>query len=107
MAATFSAPVQTGPGAHPASYTVGTGPFPGVKRPGRGVNHPPPSSTEVKERVELFLYTSSGTSWTLLGRTLPLPPRLSFFSCRSLLAEFLIDLKQFLLLDIILQEGNL
>ena len=27
----FSAPVQTGPGAHPASRTVGTGSFPGVK----------------------------------------------------------------------------
>jgi hypothetical protein len=27
--------------------------FPGVKRPERGVNHPPPSSAEVKERVEL------------------------------------------------------
>jgi hypothetical protein len=26
---------------------------PGVKRPGRGVDHPPPSSAEVKERVEL------------------------------------------------------
>jgi hypothetical protein len=24
-------PVQTGPGAHPASCAVGTGPFPGVK----------------------------------------------------------------------------
>jgi len=24
-------PVQTGPGAHPASCTMGTGPFPGVK----------------------------------------------------------------------------
>jgi len=32
----FSAPVQTGPGAHPASCTMGTGPFPGVKS-GRGV----------------------------------------------------------------------
>jgi hypothetical protein len=28
-------------------------PFPGVKRPGRGVDHPPLSSTEVKETVEL------------------------------------------------------
>jgi len=27
----FSAPVQTGPGAHPASSTMGTGSFPGVK----------------------------------------------------------------------------
>ena len=26
----FSAPVQTGPGAHPSSYTVGTGSFPGA-----------------------------------------------------------------------------
>ena len=29
--------------------TMGTGSFPGVKWPGRGVDHPPPSSTEVKE----------------------------------------------------------
>ena len=34
--ATFSAPVQTGPGAHPASCTMGTGSFPGVKS-ARGV----------------------------------------------------------------------
>ena len=27
--ARFSAPVQTGPGAHPASYTMGTGSFQG------------------------------------------------------------------------------
>jgi len=32
--------VQTGPGAHPASYIMGTGSFPGVKRPGCGVDHP-------------------------------------------------------------------
>jgi hypothetical protein len=30
----FSAPVQTGPGAHPTSYTMGTLSFPGVKRQG-------------------------------------------------------------------------
>jgi len=35
--ARFSAPVKTGPGAHLASYTMWTGSFPGVKRPGRGV----------------------------------------------------------------------
>ena len=45
--------------------------FPGVKRPGRGVNHPPPSSAEVKERVELYLYSPSGPSWPALGLTLP------------------------------------
>jgi hypothetical protein len=38
----FSAPVQTGPGAHPASCTKGTGSFPGVKRPGRGADPSPP-----------------------------------------------------------------
>ena len=42
------APVETGPGAHPDSHNMGTGSFPGVKSPGRGVNHPPPSSAEVK-----------------------------------------------------------
>jgi hypothetical protein len=36
----FSASLHTGPGAHPASYTMDTGSFPGVKRPGRGVDHP-------------------------------------------------------------------
>ena len=39
LGARFSATVQTGPGAHPASYTMGTGFFPGVKRPGRDVDH--------------------------------------------------------------------
>ena len=49
---TISVPVQTGPGDHQAPYTIGIGSFPGVMRPGRGFDHPPPSSTQVKERVE-------------------------------------------------------
>ena len=73
MGARFSAPFQNGPAAHPASYTLGTESFTGVKRPGRGVDHQPPSSAEVKERVELYIYSTSGPSWPLLGRTLPLP----------------------------------
>jgi len=64
--ARFSAPVQTGPGAHPAYYAMGNGSFPGVERPGRGVDHPPPSSAEVKERVELYPYSPSGPSWSVL-----------------------------------------
>jgi hypothetical protein len=37
----FSALVQTGSGAQPASYPMGTGSFQGVKRPGRGAHtHP-------------------------------------------------------------------
>jgi len=38
--ARFSAPFQTGPGPHPASCTMGTGSFPGVKS-GRGVTLTP------------------------------------------------------------------
>jgi len=64
----FSEPVQTGSGAHPASCTMGTGYFLGLMRPGRGVDHPPPSSAEIKERVELYLYSSSGLPWPVLGR---------------------------------------
>jgi hypothetical protein len=44
--------------------------FLGVKRPGRGVDHPPQSSVEVKERVELYLYYPSGSSRPVLGWTL-------------------------------------
>jgi hypothetical protein len=47
--------------------------FPGVKRPGRGGNHPPQSSAEVKERIELYLYSPFGPSWPVVGRALPLP----------------------------------
>jgi len=46
---------------------MGTGSFPGVKRPGRGFHHPPPSSAEVKEIVQLYFYSTSGPSWTILG----------------------------------------
>ena len=71
VGARFSSPVQTGPRAHPASCTVGIGSFPGIKRPERGVDNSPPSSTEVKERVELYLYSPSGPSWAVLGWPLP------------------------------------
>ena len=53
LGARLSAPVQIGPEALPASYTMGTGLFLGVMRPGRGFDHPP-SSSEVNERVELY-----------------------------------------------------
>ena len=45
--------------------------FPELKRPGRGTNHPHPSSAEVNGRIELCLYSPSEPSWPLLGRTLP------------------------------------
>jgi len=63
----LSAPVQNGSGAHPAYYTIGTRSFLCVKQLEHGTDHPPPSSTEVKKRVELYLYSPSGPSWPILG----------------------------------------
>jgi hypothetical protein len=58
VGAKFSAPVQTGPGAHPASYTMGTGSFPGVES-GQGVTLTsyPILVPRSKNRVELYLYS--------------------------------------------------
>ena len=67
----FSAPVQTCPGAHPASCTMHTGSLSrGVKRPGRGVDHVPPSRNEVKERKELYIYSPLWTFVTCSGVSL-------------------------------------
>ena len=49
----ISVSVQTGPGASPASFIMGTGP--GVERPGSGVNHTLPYRAEIEEIVELHL----------------------------------------------------
>jgi len=46
---------------------MGTGSFPGVKRPGRGFDNPPLSSAEVKEIVELYLSSTSGPAWPVIG----------------------------------------
>ena len=58
MGAVFSAPVQTGPGAHPASCTMGTGSFPGVKS-SRGVTLTPHPLL---------------VPWSRKGRAIPLLP---------------------------------
>jgi hypothetical protein len=44
----------------------------GLKRPVHGIGKTPTSSAEVKEQVELYLYSPSGPSWPVLGRILPL-----------------------------------
>ena len=56
--ARFSAPVQTGPGAHPASCTMGTGTFPGIKS-GRGMTLTPHPLL---------------VPWSWKGRAIPLLP---------------------------------
>jgi len=45
----FSAPVLSGPGAHPASYTMGTESFLAVKLPARGVTTHPLLAPRLKE----------------------------------------------------------
>jgi len=58
VGARISTPVQTGPGAYPASCTMGTGPFPGIKS-GRGVMLTPHSLL---------------VPWSRKGRAIPLLP---------------------------------
>jgi hypothetical protein len=94
----FSTPIQTGPETHTASYTMGTSSFPGVKRPGRDIDHPPPYSAGVKERVELYLCSPSGPSWPVIRWTLPLP---------YLLLRCLIMIWQAVCWMITVSEGNL
>jgi hypothetical protein len=60
VGARFPTSIQNGPGAHAASYTMGTGSFRGVKRPERRVDHPPASCTDVTEIVELYFTPSLG-----------------------------------------------
>ena len=63
----LSAPVLLGSGTHPTSYTMGTEYFPGVKWPWFGFENPTTSNTEVKERIQLNLYSKSGPSWPVIG----------------------------------------
>jgi len=67
VSVSFSAPVQTSPEAHTTSSTMGTGSFSWVKRPVHGADHPPPSIVVVKERAELYFYSSTAPSWPILG----------------------------------------
>jgi len=46
-------------------------PFLGIKRPGRSADDPSPSSTVLKERLVLYLYSPSGPWRRVLGSTLP------------------------------------
>ena len=64
----FFLPVHPDPGVYPVSCAMGTGSL-SREKSGRGVAftiHLPPSS-EVKESVELYLFSLSWPSWPVLG----------------------------------------
>jgi hypothetical protein len=60
---------------------MGTGSFLGKIGQGEALTTHPPSSVEVKGRVELYFYSLSGPSWPVLWWTLPLPHFVRFPSC--------------------------
>ena len=60
MGRDFPHPSRPALGSTPASCTMDTGSILGLKRPGHDIDHPPPSITEVKEKVELYLYSPLG-----------------------------------------------
>jgi hypothetical protein len=62
----FFVPVQTGPVVYPTSCRFSTRSFPGVKRPGLGIDHSLPSGAEVKEIIDLYLYSPSVPSWHVI-----------------------------------------
>jgi len=47
---------------------MGTGSFPGVERPGRGIDHPPPSRAEVIERLKLSFAPFMGLHGMFYGK---------------------------------------
>ena len=51
---------HTGSEAHPASFSMGPGYYLSVQRPGR--------AADTKERVELYLYSRTVTSWPAIGQ---------------------------------------
>jgi hypothetical protein len=60
MRVRFSTPVGTGYGIHPACDMMRTGSFSGINDWG---------VAEVKERVELYIYSSSGPSLQVIGES--------------------------------------
>jgi hypothetical protein len=78
----FSPPVQTDPGAHPASCTMGTGSFPGVKS-GRGMRLTP----------HLLL-----VPWSRKSRAIPLLPLWAVRTVQSLRAFTTVNFTFFYLL---------
>ena len=75
--------------------------FPVFKRPGRGLDQPPPSKAEVKEKRELYLYSTLGHLGLFWGEFclctpyLYIPVQQLFLDCLSLIMEGLDSLETY------------
>ena len=61
---------------------MGTGPFPGLKRPGRCADPPPASYHRDHAGVGLYLYSLSGPAWPLIWKTFSFT---GIFHCQAVL----------------------
>ena len=83
----FPHPLRPALGANQPPMQWVPGLYRGVKRPGRGIDHPPPNSADVKERVELYLFSTSGPSCPVIEWTFTV----YFCSMSSYCLQYLLD----------------
>jgi hypothetical protein len=96
VSARFSAPVQSVPGSHPASCTMGTRSFPRVKSGRRVTLTLTPFLCRGRERVELYLCSPYGP-YSLYRASVPVKEcalPLSYTKKYALCFRHAIDLKQ-------------
>ena len=71
--------------------------------PGRGLDHLPPFSSEVKERVDLNVYSPSRSLWPVQGRNLYLPlnllARVPIMSTNPLKTSNIFLMRQFVIFN--------
>ena len=83
-------PVRTGSEAQSTFYTTGNGSLPGVKRPGRGFDHPPPASAEVKKEYSCTSTPPLGLRGLLRGKLYLYLYLILFFNALLLLLLLLL-----------------
>jgi len=91
--ARFSAPFQTGPGAHPASCKIGTGSFPGVKSGRSATLTPHPLLVSWSWKTHYEPYGLYRASVPVQGCTVPLPLHLHLYQIYLIISVYLCWLK--------------
>ena len=82
--------------------------FAGVSRQGCGIDHPPPSSAEVNERIQLYLCSPSWAFMVCCMKnvifTLPLSANLQLHHCHLIISQFLQSHVMYLVLCVYLSH---